>query len=213
MNIGILGSGEVAQSLAAGFLARGHAVKLGTRDDGKLADWKAGAGDRASVGSFADAARFGELVVLATLGTATVDIVTAAGAEAFAGKTVIDATNPLRYDRGAPELAFGGFDDSLGERVQSALPNAHVVKAFNTVGASLMVDPKLRNGPPLMFLAGNDAGAKKVAAEIVRSFGWDVDDLGGIEQSRLLEALCMVWVRHGLVRGTWEHAFAFLTPV
>jgi 8-hydroxy-5-deazaflavin:NADPH oxidoreductase len=209
MNVGILGSGDVAKALAKGFLSRGHSVKLGTRDAGKLAEWRAAAGDRASVGSFADAAQFGELIVLATQGTATVGILEGVGAPAFGGKIVIDATNPLRFDRGGPELAIG-FTDSLGEQVQRAIPTAHVVKCYNTVGNALMIDPKVAGGPPDMFVAGNDEAAKRTVAGIVTDFGWNVIDLGGIEQARLLEPMCIVWVLHGLRSGTWNHAFKFV---
>ncbi len=209
MNVGILGSGDVARALGVGFLSRGHNVMLGTRDPEKLREWRAGAGERASVGTFAQTARFGELVVLATHGMSTVEILKGVGAAAFAGKTVIDATNPLRSDRGGPELAIG-FTDSLGEQVQRAIPSAHVVKCYNTVGNALMIDPKVIGGPPDMFIAGNDDGAKASVAKIVTDFGWNVIDLGGIEQARLLEPMCMVWVMHGIRSGTWNHAFKFV---
>ena len=209
MKIGILGSGGVAQSLAAGFIGRGDSVMLGTRETAKLAGWKTAAGPAASVGSFADTAAFGEAIVLATLGTATVAAVEAAGSASFDGKVVIDVTNPLTFERGFPELTIG-FNDSLGESVQRAIPKAKVVKAFNTVGAELMVNPRLPGGPPDMFMAGNDAEAKAFVAAIVRDFNWNVVDLGGIEQSRQLEALCVVWVQYGRKTGTFTHAFKLL---
>lgn len=210
MNVGILGSGDVAKALAAGFLQRGDRVMLGTRDASKLAEWKAQAGDGASVGSFADTASFGEIIVLATLGTATLDVLQQAGVQNFTGKVVMDATNPLNYD-GGPHLSVG-FTDSLGEQVQRAAVDARVVKVFNTVGNALMVHPKLQGGPPDMFICGNDEAAKKTVAGIVESFGWNTIDMGDITQSRLLEPLCMVWVSYGIRSGRWDHAFKFIRP-
>jgi 8-hydroxy-5-deazaflavin:NADPH oxidoreductase len=140
MKIGILGSGDVGQALGAGFLSRGDAVMLGTRDPSKLADWQE-AHSGAAVGSFKDAATFGEVVVFATLGSAFESVVQAAARDSFDGKVVIDATNPLRVDDAGPHLSIG-FSDSLGEQVQRGLPKARVVKAFNTVGAPYMVRPQ-----------------------------------------------------------------------
>lgn len=208
MNIGILGSGDVARALAAGFLERGDDVMLGTRDPEKLKQWL-GEHSKASVGSFADAASFGEIVVLALLGSATISVLQQAGASAFDGKVVIDATNPLRFDEHGPQL-FVGFDDSLGERVQRALPKARVVKAFNTVGSPEMVHPSFEGGPPSMFVAGDDAAAKDAVNGILRDFGWDVVDLGGIAASRYLEPMCMAWVVYGMRRNAWHHAFKLL---
>ena len=209
MKVGILGSGDVAKALAAGFLSHGHEVMLGTRSPAKLTDWQQESGAHAHVGSFADTAAFGELLVLATLGTATLDAIALAGAANFDGKVVLDTTNPLRFDDAGPHLAISG-DDSLGEQVQRALPNAHVVKAFNTVGNGLMVNPRFPDGPADMFLAGDDPGAKQRAAGVVRDFGWNAVDLGPIESSRYLEAMCMAWVMYGRINGTWNHAFKFV---
>jgi 8-hydroxy-5-deazaflavin:NADPH oxidoreductase len=208
VKIGILGSGQVAQALGSGFLSRGYEVMMGTRDPAKLAEWR-NDHPKARVGSFAEAASFGEIDVLATLGEATVEIVTGVGADRFAGKVVIDATNPLRFDDKGPHLNIG-FDDSQGERVQRALPQALVVKAFNMVGNAYMVDPKFNGGPPTMLVAGNDDGAKKAVVDILTSFGWESADLGGIESSRYLEAMCMAWVLYGMQTQTWHHAFKLL---
>ena len=209
MKIGILGSGDVAKALAAGFLSRGHEVMLGTREASKLDGWRRDH-PRSSAGSFAQTASFGEVAVLATLGSATVGIVTGAGAERFSGKVVIDATNPLTFEENAPPRLFVGGDDSLGERVARALPQARVVKAFNTVGHALMVDPKLAGGPPTMFIAGNDAAAKETVTGFLTAFGWETADLGGIEASRYLEAMCVAWVLYGVQTQTWRHAFKLL---
>ena len=181
---------------------------LGTRDASKLVDWQK-AHSAAHVGSFKDAAAFGELVVFATLGSAYASVIEAAGKESFDGKIVIDATNPLRFDESGPHLSVG-FSDSLGEQMQRALPDARVVKAFNTVGSPYMVHPQFAGGPPSMFVAGSDADAKATVTGILRDFGWDVVDLGGIESSRYLEPMCMAWVVYGINTGSWQHAFKLL---
>ena len=209
MKVGILGSGDVAKSLAHGFISRGHDVMLGTRDAAKLADWRK-EHPGARVGSFAQTAAFGDIVAVATLGTATISALEQAGPQNFQGKVVIDATNPLTFDDKGVHLAVG-FDDSLGERVQRALPGARVVKAFNTVGNQYFVDPQFEGGPPTMFIAGNDDAAKRDVVKIIESFGWESADLGGIESARYLEPMCMAWVVYGARTGTWHHAFRLLT--
>jgi 8-hydroxy-5-deazaflavin:NADPH oxidoreductase len=208
MKVGILGSGDVAKSLAHGFLSRGHEVMLGTRDASKLADWQK-QNFNGRTGSFSDAASFGEIVALATFGMATESAIEQAGTGSFDGKVVIDATNPLSFDEKGPHLSVVG-DDSLGERVQRKLPNARVVKAFNTVGNQHFVDPRFEGGPPSMFVAGDDDAAKGAVAKILESFGWESVDLGGIESSRYLEAMCMAWVIYGVRTGTFHHAFKLL---
>jgi predicted dinucleotide-binding enzyme len=209
VKVGILGSGEVGKVLAGGFARLGHEVKIGSRDPEKLGEWVAATGERASAGTFAEAAAFGDLIVLATLGTGTKSAVELAGAANFDGKVVIDATNPLDFSSGQPAL-FVGHTDSLGEMVQRWLPKARVVKAFNTVGNSFMVNPKLPGGPPDMFIGGNDDDAKKIVSQVCEHFGWGVIDLGGIEASRHLEPMCMVWLLHGFRSGSWSHAFKML---
>jgi predicted dinucleotide-binding enzyme len=138
-------------------------------------------------------------------GTAAVDLV-ASLASSLEGRVLVDATNPLDMSGGAPAL-FVGTTDSLGEQVQRAAPGARVVKAYNTVGNPLMVDPRVAGGPPTMFIAGDDQAAKDVVAGLLGETGWDVADLGGIAASRWLEAMCMVWVSYGVAHGTWDHAF------
>jgi predicted dinucleotide-binding enzyme len=209
IKVGVLGSGDVGKVLAGGFLGLGHAVKIGSRDPEKLREWAAGAGDRASTGTFEEAAKFGDILVLATLGTGTQSAIELAGKDNFANKVVIDATNPLDFSTGAPKLSVG-WNDSLGEQVQRWIPPAKVVKAFNTVGNALMIHPQLPGGPPTMFLCGNDDDAKKIVSQICQHFGWEVSDLGGIESSRYLEPLCLVWVLHGFRNGSWTHAFKIL---
>lgn len=211
MNIGILGTGDVGKSLARGFIALGHSVVMGARDaaNPKAAAWVKEAGPKASAGTFAQAARAGEVVVLATLGTATEEVLRSVGPDAFKGKLVLDATNPLDTSKGGPRLV-GNVGDSAGERHQNLLPGAHVVKAFNTVGNAFFYKPDFPGGPPDMFICGNDAGAKARAAAICKDFGWGVIDVGGIDSSHFLEAMCMVWVLSALKTGAWSQAFKML---
>jgi len=207
--IGVLGSADVGRALASGFAGLGLEVKIGSRDPGKLQAWVEAAGDRASAGTFEDAARFGDILVLATLGTATPDVLRLAGVDNFSGKVVLDTTNPLDFSTGVPRLSIG-HTDSLGESIQRLLPAAHVVKCFNTVGNAHMVNPQFPEGPPDMFLCGNDDDAKKIVTQICGHFGWGVIDIGGIEGSRYLEPMCMVWVLHGVRTSSWNHAFKML---
>ena len=209
IRMGILGSGDVGRALAAGFAALGHDVRVGSRDPRKLDAWKESAGPHVTTGTFAEAARFGDILVLATLGIATEEAIRLAGIEAFDGKVVIDTTNPLDFSQGVPPTLTIGHTDSLGEVIQRLLPRARVVKAFNTVGNALMVNPQFPERPD-MFICGNDDDAKTIVAQICEHFGWGVIDLGGIESSRYLEPMCLVWVLHGFRSGTWTHAFKLL---
>ena len=209
VKVGVLGSGDVGKVLASGFLKLGHEVRIGSRSPEKLNDWAAKAGEGASTGTFAEAAAFGDIIVLATLGEGAQSAIEMAGADHFDGKVIIDATNPLDFSSGGPQLSIG-FNDSLGERIQRWLPKAKVVKAFNTVGNAHMIDPQFPGGPPTMFIAGNDAGAKKLVTQVCEAWGWDVADLGGIEASRYLEPMCLTWVLYGIHTGSWNHAFKLL---
>lgn len=211
--IGILGTGDVGQALGAGFIALGCEVKMGSRDpnNAKAKAWAAKQGNKASVGTFAEAAAFGDLLVLATLWTGTENALRLAGPDQVANKVVMDITNPLIYQEKAPPRLALGHTDSGGEQIQRWLPKAHVVKVFNTVGSAHMVNPQFPGGPPDMFLGGNDEAAKKTVSEIVSAFGWNSIDLGGIEAARLLEPMCILWVTYGIRTGSWNHAFKLLT--
>jgi predicted dinucleotide-binding enzyme len=212
MKVGILGTGDVGRALGRAFATLGHEVKLGSREpnNAKAAAWAKEDGAKASAGTFAEVAEFGELVALATLGVANVAVLEAAGAERLAGKIVIDATNPLDVSKGGPPgLALSG-NDSGGEQVQRTVPKAHVVKAFNIVGNAHMFRPDFPGGPPDMFFCGNDEGAKKRVSELLGEFGWNPVDIGGIESSRYLEAMCIVWVHYAIKMGGWNHAFKML---
>ena len=211
MKIGILGTGEVGRVLGEGFAALGHEVKIGSRDPQKaeVKEWLKKVGTKASAGTFSEAAAFGEIAVLATSWTGTQNAIRLAGPQNLAEKAVIDATNPLDFSAGVPALALG-HSDSAGEKVQSWLPQSKVVKAFNHVGNAHFVKPQFPDGPPTMFICGNDAGAKKTVTGLLEGFGWSVVDMGGIEGSRLLEPLALLWIIYGFRTNTWSHAFKLL---
>jgi predicted dinucleotide-binding enzyme len=211
MRAGVLGTGDVGQVLGAAFATLGHEVRMGSRtpDNEKARAWVARVGHRASAGTFADAAAFGELIVLATLWEGTEHALRLAGAESFAGKVVIDATNPLDFSAGMPRLAVG-HTDSGGERIQRWIPDARVVKAYNTIGNAHMFHPDFPGGPPDMFICGNDDAAKETVREINAEFGFETVDIGGIEGARYLEPLAMVWISYAIRTGTWNHAFKLL---
>ena len=211
MKIGIIGSGEVARSLAAGFLAHGHDVMMGTRHPGKLDDWRA-ANLKAGVGSFADAAASADVIVLAVKGTVAADALRLAGAANLDGKVVIDTTNPIA--EGPPDHGvlrfFTSLDDSLMERLQRDFPGARFVKAFNSVGNAFMVNPQFTGGTPTMFICGNHDAAKWVVKGILEQFGWDTEDMGTVEAARAVEPLCILWCIPGFLRNQWSHAFKLL---
>jgi 8-hydroxy-5-deazaflavin:NADPH oxidoreductase len=210
MKIGILGSGGVAQTLGSGYLAKGHGVMLGTRDTSKLGEWLAAAGDRASIGSFADAASYGDIVFLSVAATAVEAAIDLAGENNFAGKTVIDLTNPMDFSEGIPPKFTATVGNSLGEAVQRLLPGANVVKAFNSIGVVVMTDPVFNGEVATHFIAGNSEAAKAEATALIEEFGWDVVDVGGIEQSFFLEALASLWVNYAFKSGSWNQAFRLL---
>ena len=212
MRVGILGSGDVAKSLAAGFLKHGHDVTFGTRTPAKLDEWVA-KHPKGHVASFADAARFGEMVVLAVKGAAALDVLRMAGVANLAGKTVIDVTNPIAD---APPVNgvlkfYTSLDESQMERLQREFASARFVKAFNSVGNAFMVNPQFKGGRPTMFICGNDEAAKQPVLAILEQFGWEAADMGRAEAARAIEPLCMLWCIPGFLRNEWAHAFKLLT--
>ncbi|HUI07650.1 MAG TPA: NAD(P)-binding domain-containing protein [Verrucomicrobiae bacterium] len=212
MKVGILGSGDVAKALAGGFLKHGHEVVLGTRAPAKLANW-AKQNPKIRVGTFAEAAKSAELVVLAVKGSGAANALRGAGATNLADKPVIDATNPIAD--GPPVNGvlqfFTGHDESLMERLQREFENARFVKAFNSVGNAFMVNPQFEGGPPTMFICGNDDTAKQMVRGVLNQFGWETADMGKAEAARAIEPLCMLWCIPGLLRNEWTHAFKLLT--
>lgn len=212
--IGILGSGNVGQALGRGFARHGWHVMLGSRtpQSPKLKDWLASASGSAKTGTFAETAAFAPVVLLATLGAAMDEVLDLAGPANFRGKLVLDAMNPIDYPSGEPYGLFVGTTDSLGERVQRKLPGARVVKCFNSVNNSQMIDPKFSDGAPPMFICGDDEASKKEAEAIVRDLGWPgVMDFGGIDAARWLESLVPLFIRAGTALDTVRHAFKVVT--
>src|SRR5919108_2431419 len=208
MKVGILGSGDVGKSLGKGFAIHGHSVKLGSRtpDSEKLKVWRKEARGETSTGTFAEAAGFGEVLVLAPLGSAVDEVIGLAGPKNFADKVVIDTTNPLDFSKGMPPGLFTGLSDSLGEKIQRKLPQSKVVKCFNTVPNSRMVNPGDKGAE--MLICGNDAEAKQEVVKILKQFGWaGAIDIGGITESRWLEALVPLWVRTAVSLNSWNAMF------
>jgi predicted dinucleotide-binding enzyme len=212
MKVGILGTGDVGRTLGGGFIGLGYEVKIGSRKPAKkeVKDWVSKYGPRASAGTYAQAAAFAELAVLAIPWSGAENAIKLAGSKNLAGKIVIDVTNPLVFPSNAPPRLALGHTDSAGEQIQRWLPEAHVVKAFNIVGFAHMVNPQFPCGPPDLFICGNDSRAKKKVTEILKSFGWPAIDIGGIEGARFIEPLAVVWIICGNPSGSWNHAFKLL---
>src|SRR5215831_1050093 len=211
MKIGVIGSGDVAKVLASGFIKHGHDVVIGTRDPAKLKDWTE-RNPSVRVGSFSDAAQFGQVVALAVKGLAAAEALRAAGASNLAGKPLIDATNPIAEappQNGVLQY-FSSLDESLMEGLQREFPTARFVKAFNSVGNSRMVNPQFAGGKPTMFICGNDNSAKKKVEMLLDQFGWETADMGKAEAARAIEPLCMLWCIPGFMRNEWTHAFKLL---
>ena len=210
--VGILGSGTVAQTLAGGFVKHGFSVKMGTSKPGKLDEFIKKSAGAVSSGSFADSAKFGDMVVLAVKGKPAKEVLVQAGAANLKGKTVIDVTNPIDD---APPINgvirfFSRLDRSLMEDLQQAVPEANFVKCFNSIGAAFMVNPDFGAEKPSMFICGNNDQAKKEVAVIVEKFGFEVEDMGAVEAARAIEPLCMLWCIPGLRNNEWSHAFKLL---
>lgn len=206
--VGVLGSGDVGKVLASGFKKHGHDVRIGSREGNKLAAWSAEQG--VAEGTFGDVAAHGEVVVLAVAGRVAEELVRGL-AGPLAGKTVIDATNPIS---GPPVNGivpyFTRADESLMERLQKAAPAARFVKCFSSVGNAAMVNPGFEGGRPTMFIAGDSASAKAQVTGVLDQFGWDAEDVGGVEGARAIEPLCQLWCARGFTQGKWSHAFKLL---
>jgi 8-hydroxy-5-deazaflavin:NADPH oxidoreductase len=211
MRVGIIGSGDVAKALASGFLKHGHEVMLGTRTTAKLEEWTTrNSGIR--IGSFAEAAKFGDLVVLAVKGAAALDALRLANPANLSGKIVIDTTNPIADTPPSNGVLkfFTNLDQSLMEQLQLEFADARFVKAFNSVGSGCMVNPQFEGGTPTMFICGNDEAAKRRVSEVLTQFGWETADMGKAEAARAIEPLCILWCIPGFLRNDWVHAFKLL---
>ena len=207
MRIGVLGTGNVGRTLASALLRNGHEVRLGSRSAGNEAAvaWAAAVGGPASEGTFADAAGFGEFVINATAGAASLEALDLAGAEQLAGKVLVDVANPLDFSHGMPPRLTVCNDDSLGEQLQRAFADVRVVKTLNTITAALMVDPSLVSGTHTIFVAGDDAAAKAQVGELLQELGWpaaSILDLGDIAAARAMEMYLPLWLRLYGAKGT-----------
>ncbi|HZP49506.1 MAG TPA: NAD(P)-binding domain-containing protein [Vicinamibacterales bacterium] len=213
MRIGVIGSATVGQTLASGLKQHGYDVRIGSRTPAKLADFSRKSGITA--GTFADVAAWSEALVLAVKGTVAADALTDAGIANLGGKLVIDTTNPIADE--PPEDGVLKFfttpNESLMERLQATFPDARFVKAFNSVGSALMVNPAFPGGAkPTMFYCGNDAAAKATVAAIVDRFGWGGADMGTAKAARAIEPLCQLWCIPGFRNNSWtNHAFHLMT--
>lgn len=211
--IGIIGSGAVAKTLGSGFIKHGYEVMLGTSNPDKLEEWKGQSGGQ--VGSFEEAAAFGEILVLAVKGARAESALNLANLDNLKGKPVLDATNPIDDNVGPENGVLHFFTDlntSLMERLQAIVPEAHFVKAFNSVGNPQMIDPQVVGGPPTMFICGNNEAAKQEATALLEEIGWEVADMGGAEAARAIEPLCILWCIPGFKENSWKHAFKLLKP-
>jgi predicted dinucleotide-binding enzyme len=213
MNIGIIGSGQVGQTLGRAFLSEGHQVMLGTRNKTKeeVVNWvKENPGGK--TGTFAETAKYGELLLLAIQGSKAAEAIQLAGLDHFTGKIVIDATNPIAAAPPSNGVLhyFTSLEESLMEQLQKLLPDAKLVKAFNSVGNAFMYKPNFPGGKPSMFICGNDEGAKKTVGKLLTAFGWETEDMGTVESARAIEPLCMLWCIPGMLKNQWSHAFKLL---
>lgn len=213
LKIGIIGSGIVGRVLGNAFLQEGSEVMLGTRNPAKkeAVEWQE-QNTRGRLGSFEDAAVFGDVLIVATKGSVVLAALDQAGVQHFSNKILIDTTNPI--GDGPPVHGvlpfFTSTDASLMESIQKHLPEARVVKAFNSVGNGLMYRPALPGGKPSMFICGNDSTAKETVRQILDRFGWETEDLGMVEAARAIEPLCMLWCIPAILNNSWNHAFKLL---
>lgn len=210
--IALLGSGIVGKTLAEGFIHHGYEATIGTSNPEKLKDFEAKNNFRVKVASFEDTAKNADIIVLAVKGHAAEDVLKSAGATNLSGKTIIDATNPID-EKNAPVngvLNFFTKEESLMETLQKKYPEAHFVKAFNSVGSAFMVNPDFHGVTPSMFICGNHENAKKETTHILEQFGWEVEDMGKAEAARAIEPLCILWCIPGFLKNQWSHAFKLL---
>jgi predicted dinucleotide-binding enzyme len=207
---GVLGSGEVGQTLAKGLASNGYEVRIGTRSPGKLAKFAKSTG--IAEGNFQEVAAWAQAAVLAVLGKGALEAVDLAGPANLAGKLVIDTTNPISDEEPVDGVIryFTGPNESLMERLQSAYPEIAFVKAFNSVGSALMIHPMLSGGPPTMFYCGNDPQAKAVVAHLLEHLGWEGADMGSAVAARAVEPLAQLWCIPGFRENEWMHAFRLL---
>jgi predicted dinucleotide-binding enzyme len=199
LKIGILGTGIVGNTIGSKLVQLGHEVKMGSRtvNNPKAAEWVKANGSKASQGTFSDAAAFGEVVFNCTAGSVSLEALKQAGKENLKAKVLVDLSNPLDFSHGMPPTLTVCNNDSVGEQVQRAFPDAKVVKALNMVNCNVMVNPSLVPGDHDIMISGNDANAKsRVQEMLTKWFGWkSVVDLGDISAARGMEMYLPLWLR------------------
>lgn len=211
VKVGILGSGDVGKVLAKGFLKNGYQVAIGSNHAEKLAEFKR-ENPEMETATFEQAAQSGDIVVVCVKGTVAEKIVEKVKRH-ITGKTVIDTTNPIADapPQNGVLKYFTSLEESLMERLQTIAPDAQFVKAFNSIGSALMVNPEFGDDTkPTMFICGNNDDAKKKVHEILEKFGFEVEDMGKVESARAIEPLCILWCIPGFLRNEWSHAFKLL---
>lgn len=211
VKVGILGSGDVGKVLAKGFLKNGYQVAIGSDHPEKLAEFKR-ENPEMETATFEQAAQSGDIVVVCVKGTVAEKIVEKVKRH-ITGKTVIDTTNPIADapPQNGVLKYFTSLEESLMERLQKIAPDAQFVKAFNSIGSALMVNPEFGDDTkPTMFICGNNDDAKKKVHEILEKFGFEVEDMGKVESARAIEPLCILWCIPGFLRNEWSHAFKLL---
>jgi predicted dinucleotide-binding enzyme len=209
--VGIIGSGDVGKTLAKGFLKHGYQVAIGSDHTEKLAEFKR-ENPQIETATFEQAAQSGDIVVLCVKGTVAEKIIEKVKRH-LSGKTVIDTTNPIADappQNGVLKF-FTSLDESLMERLQKIAPDAQFVKALNSIGSGLMINPNFGdNSKPTMFICGNNEDAKKKVYETLEKFGFEIEDMGKAESARAIEPLCILWCIPGFLRNEWTHAFKLL---
>jgi predicted dinucleotide-binding enzyme len=211
VKVGILGSGDVGKVLAKGFLKNGYQVAIGSDHPEKLTEFKR-ENPEMETATFELAAQSCDIVVVCVKGTVAEKIVEKVKRH-ITGKTVIDTTNPIADapPQNGVLKYFTSLEESLMERLQKIAPDAQFVKAFNSIGSSLMVNPEFGDDTkPTMFICGNNDDAKKKVHEILEKFGFEVEDMGKVESARAIEPLCILWCIPGFLRNEWSHAFKLL---
>ncbi len=209
--IGILGSGTVGRTLGTGFITSGYEVMIGTRSPENIRDWQ-NSNPESKIGSFDEAASFGDIVVLALKGAFASDVLANLAPGILEGKTILDATNPISDNppvNGVLDF-FTGSNESLMERLQGVAPSANFVKCFNSVSSVVMFRPQFEGKRPTMFICGDNGAAKIEARNILDQFGWKVEDLGAKEAARPIESLARLICIRGIVTGNWKMALEFL---
>jgi predicted dinucleotide-binding enzyme len=213
MKIAVLGTGMVGDSIGTKLISLGHEVMMGSRTEKneKAVAWQKKAGAKATVGTFSQAAKFGELVFNCTQGVHSIEVLKSAGVDNLKNKILIDISNALDFSKGMPPTLAICNTESLAEKIQAEFPETKVVKTLNTLNCQLMVEPGKLKGDHDLFMSGNDKDAKQKVLELLKSFGWkSVIDLGDITTARGTEMLMPIWLRLWGALGTADFNFKII---